>query len=87
MLGNDFFFDVASVHCEGTGFDDDDARHLTRLTEIRTLGLPWTRITDNGLEHLQSLTSLRLLDLRHTQVTDEGIDRLQLALPNCTIVR
>ncbi len=58
--------------------DDEKARALTRLPQLRTLYHDGSsKLTDVGLAALASLDSLRSLDLEWcTQITDDGLATL-----------
>jgi hypothetical protein len=77
LFGNDFFAKVVLVNCGSTGFDDNDAKHLRELTNLKVLDLSRTQITNKGLVHLETMTELEGLDLSGTQVTDHGFAYLK----------
>lgn len=77
LLGEDFFWDVGHVECDVVALNDDDARHLQELTNLKTLDLTDTQITDKGLEHLKGMTKLEALFLDNTQITDKGLAHLK----------
>jgi Leucine-rich repeat (LRR) protein len=54
-------------------FDDEDAAHLRRLSNLGWLQLGGTRISDAGLAELRHLPRLQFLMLNGTKVTDEGV--------------
>jgi len=56
---------------------DVGLKHLTGLTELKTLSLKDLNITDAGMTHLSGLTRLEYLDLRNTSVGDAGIERVR----------
>ena len=77
LLGNDFFFDVAFVHLDGTQVTDAGLQHLRGLMQLKKLRLTCTQVTDAGLKHLKGLTQLWNLELDYTQVTDAGLQHVK----------
>jgi Leucine-rich repeat (LRR) protein len=75
-LGDDFFHEVVLVHLVSTGFDDNGARHLRELRNVKYLFLSNTQITDKALAHLLGMTELTDLNLDNTHITDNGLARL-----------
>lgn len=65
--------------------DDDALRHLSGLTDLRTLDLARTRVTDAGLDRLPHLTQLQQLHLAGTDTTPQGRASLSSRLPQLTI--
>lgn len=55
--------------------------HLSKLTELKQIGLYRTCITDDGLKHLSGLTNLEVLNLNRTQITGEGFAFLNKLSP------
>lgn len=68
-----------------TVVDDDALRHLSGVTDLRTLDLARTRVTDAGLDRLSHLTQLQQLQLAGTDTTPQGRARLSSRLPQLTI--
>jgi Leucine-rich repeat (LRR) protein len=62
-------------------FSERDLEQLTRLKELRALGLANTAVTDAGLRQVAKLTQLRQLGLGGTKVTAAGLATLG-ALPH-----
>lgn len=52
---------------------DEGLAHLGRLTEIKHLSLPTSKVTDKGLAHLVNLKKLESLRLWSGRITDEGL--------------
>ena len=77
MLGDDFFFEVVFVNCDGAEFGDGDAGHLQELAHVESLRLSGTQITDDGLRHLKGMTGLRFLWLYDTHITYNGLEHLK----------
>jgi hypothetical protein len=91
LLGDNFFSEVIGVQLPGDyslrlGFDgfgpshgatDADLKCLSKLPNLRSLGLRATNITDDGLKELIGLTHLERLDLQHTDTGDAGLARLK----------
>ena len=87
VLGDNFFSEVIGVQLPGDyslrlGFDgfgpshgatDADLKCLSKLPNLRSLGLRATNITDDGLKELIGLTHLERLDLQHTDTGDAGL--------------
>jgi hypothetical protein len=65
--------------------NDDAARSLIALSDVKWLVLMDTRITDAGLEHLKGLKKLERLDLEGSLVTEKGVETLKNSLPNAKI--
>ena len=51
--------------------------HVGALTNLRELGLAFTRITDAGVQKLSGMVQLEKLDVRCSRVTDAGLRQLQ----------
>jgi len=51
--------------------------HVSRLVNLETLYLCYTRVTDSGVQKLKTLTRLRQLDLSRTMVTGSGLQELR----------
>jgi hypothetical protein len=66
--------------------DDEGLRHLSGLTQLRSVSLRYASVTDSGLYHLEGLSNLTTLDLTGTQVTFDGVSRLRSVLPGCTVI-
>jgi hypothetical protein len=77
LLGDDFFCEVVRVSCRFREYDDDDARHLKELTELRELWLDQSKVTGDGLAHLAGMTQLQWLSLGDTQITDNRLAHLK----------
>ncbi len=60
------------LNLEGTDVDDEQLRHVGRLTGLRMLNLEETRITDRGIQHLANLRQLQRLDLSAFGVHRDG---------------
>lgn len=52
-------------------------KHLSHLTNLRTLHLPSPKITDAGMIHLKGLVDLQRLDISFAQVTLGGLKQLE----------
>jgi hypothetical protein len=52
---------------------DEGLAHLGRLTELKHLSLPTSKVTDKGLAHLVNLKRLESLRLWSGRITDEGL--------------
>ena len=61
----------------GRAVTDVGISRLSKLGNLRVLGLCMTGLTDAGLQHLGNLQNLEELDIWGTHVTDASIDRLQ----------
>jgi hypothetical protein len=79
LLGDDFFFDVDSVHLNHT--TDEDMRRLEAFTSLTCLSLAFPAISNKGLVHLKGLTKIRMLDLNclgdQLGITDDALENLE----------
>jgi Leucine-rich repeat (LRR) protein len=73
------FFFVRSVY----SLDDLDdnklaslAKHLRKLTRLKSLSVAGSQVTDAGLEAIEELTTIQWLYLGQTRVSDIGMDHL-----------
>ncbi len=64
--------DVQSLSLRGTQVNDDQFRHVGRLTGLAHLELEQTEITDAGIKHLADLVNLRFVDLSAFGVNARG---------------
>jgi len=87
IVGDEYFFTVASIYLDGPHFTDASLLVAGQLTDAKFLRLDNTQITDAGLVNVKGLTNLQMLSLGTTQVTEEGVKQLQQSLPNCRIHR
>jgi hypothetical protein len=53
LLGGDFFCDVWMADLGHTQIGDDGLKHLSGLTELKSLSLNGTQVTDQGIKKLQ----------------------------------
>lgn len=75
-----------SLSFAGRNVTDDGLHHVAKLTNLRRLGLEWTRISDRGLDELHELHDLEEVDILATDCTLAGVRRLKKAIPSCKIV-
>jgi Leucine-rich repeat (LRR) protein len=61
-----------SLELKDSGFTDAEMVHLSRMKNLRRLGLGGTVISDQGLKVLRGLTELERLDLRASRVSETG---------------
>lgn len=54
----------------------DGLRHLSHLSQLRTLELSSYRLTDEDLSFLSSLSGLEELNISYSQISDSGLDKL-----------
>ena len=64
---------------------DAGLKEVSKLQQLKALGLKRTKVTDAGLKEVAKLKKLKLLDARDTKITDAGMAGLQKALPKCDI--
>jgi hypothetical protein len=58
------------------GVTDAGLLHISALTDLRLLELPYARITDDGLAALGNLANLESLSLHGTPLTGSGLEHL-----------
>ncbi|MBA4191537.1 MAG: hypothetical protein C0467_26455 [Planctomycetaceae bacterium] len=76
IIGEFTELDDLNVGAAGSKITDAGLVHLSRLANLRVLGLKGAAVTDAGLKHLASLRLDRFLDLSDTAVTDAGVETL-----------
>jgi Leucine-rich repeat (LRR) protein len=64
---------------------EKELQHLSKLNNIKVLGIQSHKITDEAIQYLIPLKSLQELYLFETQITTEGFAKLKNALPACEI--
>lgn len=64
---------LRALFAGSTGFDDQSATCLTRLTQLRLLDVTSTALGDEGMIALCQLKSLQDLCLNHTRITDRSL--------------
>jgi len=70
------FDKVDAVFLDNTEVTDAEIAHLSKLKNLKWLGLTGTAVTNAGLAHLSGLTDLDIVDLCETNVTDAGLAHL-----------
>ncbi len=63
---------IQFLNLEGTDVNDEQLRHVGKLTGLRMLRLERTRITDSGIQHLVDLKKVQHLDLSAFGVNRDG---------------
>jgi hypothetical protein len=71
---------LESLDLEGTRFDDDMARQLSRSKRLLSVDLGATRLSRKGLSYICRMAQLRALDLWATRIDQQDLDLLR-ALP------
>ncbi len=61
---------------DARGVTDEGLRHLSPLTNLRLLELPYTAITDNGLKALERHENIESLNLHGAPITGIGLEHL-----------
>ncbi|PHR95737.1 MAG: hypothetical protein COA78_29655 [Blastopirellula sp.] len=79
-----FHITVVDLH-DNSRLVDEDLKHLSKLTHLRTLHLYKTFIGNAGLIHLKGLSNLTELYLSNTRVNNQGMEHLK-GLPNLTLL-
>jgi len=77
LIGDEYFFSVASVVFTGPKVNDTNLAAVGRLTNVHLLNLSGTNVGDDGMAHLEGLTNLQSLLLDSTQITDTGLLHLK----------
>ncbi len=57
-------------------FDDNQLKHMTKMTKLKTLSVGGEKLTDAGLAHLKGMTGLRELRVDGDKVTAAGLAHL-----------
>ena len=71
--------DLVYLSLQSCNVSDEDLRHLSGLTNLKTLvvaGKP-TPVSGNGLCHLSGMNRLEYLDLIHTPIRGPGLEELK----------
>lgn len=64
--------DLQSLILRGTQVNDDQLKHVGRLTGLRHVDLTMAPVTDAGIKHLGGLVDLRIIDLDAFGVDQQG---------------
>ena len=77
--------DLVTLLTEHFNVNDDGLSELTKLSDLRILGLADSPVTDASVDTIGSMKALTQLIIQGTQISRDGLQRLQTMLPNCRI--